>query len=162
MVEAADQEDRVDVGGDDLFLRGAAGDLAREPAAAGQQGLDRPFVVGTGPEAATGMLAIAQKLHDEHVRSGEEQRDRLVADAKTHAERLVREAEERKAQTLGSLEQERSLLERKIDELRSFERDYRTRLKSYLETQLRDLDATATVVPGRGSNDSGGFGKTGS
>jgi len=106
-----------------------------------------PDVAAADPQAATGMLALAQRLHDEHVRSGEEQRDRLVAEAQTHAEQVVTEAEQRKTQTLGSLEQERSLLERKIDELRSFERDYRTRLKSYLETQLRDLDAKATVVP---------------
>ena len=50
--------------------------------------------------------------------------------------------------TLEKLEQERSLLERKIDELRVFERDYRTRLKSYLENLLGDLDARgASVAP---------------
>jgi DivIVA domain-containing protein len=102
-----------------------------------------------GPEAAAGMLALAQKLHDEYVRNGEQQRDRIVGDAREHAARLVREAEEKQRQTLGSLEQERSLLERKIDELRAFEREYRSRLKSYLEGQLRDLDAKAAVVPNR-------------
>ncbi len=102
-----------------------------------------------GPEAATGMLALAQKLHDEHVRSGEQQRDRLVAEAQEHAETLTREAEQKKSQTLGALEQERSLLERKIDELRAFEREYRTRLKAYLEGQLKDLEAKGTMVPGR-------------
>ncbi len=102
-----------------------------------------------GPEAATGMLALAQKLHDEHVRSGEQQRDRLVAEAQERAETLVREAEQKKSQTLGALEQERSLLERKIDELRAFEREYRTRLKAYLEGQLKDLESKGTMVPGR-------------
>jgi hypothetical protein len=106
--------------------------------------------VGQGPEAAAGMLALAQKLHDEYVRNGEQQRDRIVGDAREHAARLVREAEEKQRQTLGSLEQERSLLERKIDELRAFEREYRSRLKSYLEGQLRELDAKAAVVPTRG------------
>ena len=106
--------------------------------------------VGQGPEAAAGMLALAQKLHDEYVRNGEQQRDRIVGDAREHAARLVREAEEKQRQTLGSLEQERSLLERKIDELRAFEREYRSRLKSYLEGQLRELEAKAAVVPNRG------------
>ncbi|MDQ1288968.1 MAG: DivIVA protein [Actinomycetota bacterium] len=105
--------------------------------------------VGQGPEAAAGMLALAQKLHDEYVRNGEQQRDRIVGDAREHAARLVREAEEKQRQTLGTLEQERSLLERKIDELRAFEREYRSRLKSYLEGQLRDLEAKAAVVPNR-------------
>jgi len=107
--------------------------------------------VGQGPEAAAGMLALAQKLHDEYVRNGEQQRDRIVGDAREHAARLVREAEEKQRQTLGSLEQERSLLERKIDELRAFEREYRSRLKSYLEVQLRELEAKAAVVPTRGA-----------
>jgi vacuolar-type H+-ATPase subunit H len=95
------------------------------------------------------MLALAQKLHDEYVRNGEQQRDRIVGEAREHAQRLMREAEEKQRQTLGSLEQERSLLERKIDELRAFEREYRSRLKSYLEGQLRELEAKAAVVPSR-------------
>jgi DivIVA domain-containing protein len=106
--------------------------------------------VGQGPEAAAGMLALAQKLHDEYVRNGEQTRDRIVGEAREHSTRLMREAEEKQRQTLGSLEQERSLLERKIDELRAFEREYRGRLKSYLEGQLRELDSKAAVVPTRG------------
>jgi DivIVA domain-containing protein len=105
---------------------------------------------GQGPEAAAGMLALAQKLHDEYVRNGEQTRDRIVGEAREHSTRLMREAEEKQRQTLGSLEQERSLLERKIDELRAFEREYRSRLKSYLEGQLRELEAKAAVVPTRG------------
>jgi DivIVA domain-containing protein len=103
-----------------------------------------------GPEAAAGMLALAQKLHDEYVRNGEQTRDRIVGEAREHSNRLMREAEEKQRQTLGSLEQERSLLERKIDELRAFEREYRSRLKSYLEGQLRELESKAAVVPTRG------------
>ncbi len=104
----------------------------------------------------SGMLALAQRLHDEHVRNGEQERDRLITEAQENASRMVREAEEKQQQTLGSLEQERSLLERKIDELRGFERDYRSRLKSYLENQLRDLDSKGQVVPGRTPGASGG------
>jgi len=122
------------------------------PVAASVPEPQRPMMeaMGTGPEAAAGMLALAQKLHDEYVRNGEQTRDRIVNEARDHAGRLVREAEDKQRQTLGSLEQERSLLERKIDELRAFEREYRSRLKSYLEGQLRDLEAKAAVVPNRG------------
>jgi DivIVA domain-containing protein len=108
-----------------------------------------------GPEAAAGMLALAQKLHDEYVRNGEQQRDRILTEAREHASRLMREAEEKQRQTLGSLEQERSLLERKIDELRAFEREYRSRLKSYLEGQLRELETKAAVVPNRSPQPAG-------
>ncbi|RMI09001.1 DivIVA domain-containing protein [Cellulomonas triticagri] len=101
------------------------------------------------PESATGMLALAQKLHDDYVRSGQEEGDRIVNEAKGQAQRIVREAEETSARTLSELEQERSILERKIDELRVFERDYRTRLKSYLENLLGDLDNRASALPQR-------------
>jgi DivIVA domain-containing protein len=117
------------------------------PMAAAMSGMDGG---PGGPQEAAGMLALAQKLHDEYVRNGEQQRDRIVSEAREHATRLVREAEEKQRQTLGSLEQERSLLERKIDELRAFEREYRSRLKSYLEGQLRELESKAAVVPNRG------------
>jgi len=85
-----------------------------------------------------------------------------VNEAREHAQRLVREAEEKQRQTLGSLEQERSLLERKIDELRAFEREYRSRLKSYLEGQLRELEAKAAVVPTRGPQTNSSVAVTGS
>jgi DivIVA domain-containing protein len=108
-----------------------------------------PVDAGNAPESATGMLALAQKLHDDYVNSGKDEGERLVTEARSRAERIVTEAEETSKRTLGALEQERSLLERKIDELRVFERDYRTRLKSYLENLLGDLDSRGTALPPR-------------
>lgn len=97
------------------------------------------------PEMATGIIQMAQKLHDDHVRAGQEEGDRLISDARTEGTRIVREAEETSARTLGQLEIEKSTLEAKIDELRTFERDYRIRLKSYLQNLLGDLDQRAAV-----------------
>ncbi len=108
-----------------------------------------PAAHGGEPESATGMLALAQKLHDDYVRSGQEESDRLVNEARVRSAQIVREAEETSQRTLMQLEQERSLLERKIDELRVFERDYRTRLKSYLENLLGDLDNRGNALPPR-------------
>ena len=107
------------------------------------------------PESATGMLALAQKLHDDYVRSGQEEGDRIIADSKSQGARIVQEAEDTSSRTLAQLEQERSLLERKIDELRVFERDYRTRLKSYLEKLLGDLDARGGTASAK-TTDAGG------
>jgi DivIVA domain-containing protein len=107
------------------------------------------------PESATGMLALAQKLHDDYVRSGQEEGDRIIADSKSQGARIVQEAEDTSSRTLAQLEQERSLLERKIDELRVFERDYRTRLKSYLENLLGDLDTRGGTASAR-TSDAGG------
>jgi hypothetical protein len=50
---------------------------------------------------------------------------------------------------MGSLVTQREELERRVDDLRAFEREYRSRLKAYLEGQLRDLEA--------GVSDSGTF-----
>lgn len=108
------------------------------------------------PESATGMLQLAQKLHDDYVRSGQEEGDRLIAEAKSEGSRIVREAEETSHRTLSQLEQERSLLERKIDELRLFERDYRTRLKSFLQNLLGDLDARGSALPPQRQNANAG------
>jgi hypothetical protein len=93
-------------------------------------------------------------LHDDDVRSGQEEGDRLISEAKTEGSRIVREAEETSHRTLAQLEQERSLLERKIDELRVFERDYRMRLKSFLQNLLGDLDARGAALPGRAGQQS--------
>ncbi len=93
---------------------------------------------------AAGMLALAQKLHDEHVDAGKAERTKIVTEAQEHASRLVREAEIKQRETLGDLDQQRLVLERKVEQLRSFEREYRSRLKAYLEGQLRELEAKAS------------------
>ncbi|MDR0432881.1 MAG: DivIVA domain-containing protein [Bifidobacteriaceae bacterium] len=111
---------------------------------------------GPEPQSATSMLALAQKLHDEYVRAGQEEGDQILNDAKAKAAGIVREAEEASARTLSKLEQDRSVLERKIDELRIFERDYRTRLKTYLENLLADIDGKVAAAPGQGGAWDGG------
>lgn len=98
------------------------------------------------PESATGLIALAQRVHDEYVNNGRAEADRLLGEARLEAEKVTREAEEQRSRTLGQLEGERSLLERKIDELRVFERDYRTRLKSYLEGLLSDVEGRGSLA----------------
>jgi hypothetical protein len=49
--------------------------------------------------------------------------------------------------SFGSITQEKTILEKKIDELRTFEHDHRTRLKTYLQSQLRELDGEAPAAP---------------
>jgi DivIVA domain-containing protein len=116
----------------------------------------------SGPESAAGMLVLAQRLHDEYVQAGKDEGAKIVSEAQEHATRLVHEAEERQRRTLGDLERNRQVLERKVEELRSFEREYRARLKAYLENQLRELESRAPVAgrtPGAaGSADGGGQG----
>jgi DivIVA domain-containing protein len=97
-------------------------------------------------ESAAGLLAMAQQMHDRHIADGEQQRDKIIAEAQIEASSLVNDAQEKSRKVLGALEQQRSVLERKVEQLRGFERDYRSRLKAYIEGQLRDLDARGSVA----------------
>lgn len=89
---------------------------------------------------------MAQQMHDKHVSDGAQQKEKIIAEAQIEASSLVNDAQEKSRKILGALEQQRSVLERKVEQLRGFERDYRSRLKAYIEGQLRDLDARGSVA----------------
>lgn len=88
------------------------------------------------------LLQLARRLHEEHVREGVEKRDALISEGHATAARIVGDAETKQRAQLGVLDQERQVLEHRIDELRTFEREYRQKLKGYIEGQLRELDAS--------------------
>jgi DivIVA domain-containing protein len=74
--------------------------------------------------------------------------DRLEADARTRAQMLDSETAERRQQMFGDLEKERDKLSGEVENLRSFEREYRSRLKSYFTQQLEALNGSAeTAAP---------------
>lgn len=124
-----------------------------------------PAAVGGGAQpsdAAAKVLALAQKTADELVADAKAEADRLMGEARSRSEKLDaetkakaakleqdarqraesidQEVQKRRAQVFGKLETERADLERKLEVLRSFEREYRSRLKSYLENELRKLE----------------------
>lgn len=128
-----------------------AGDEAKTAEAAKQKESEQAAAparaaVTPASESAAGLLAMAQQMHDKHIADGEQQRDKIIADAQIEASSLVNDAQEKSRKVLGALEQQRSVLERKVEQLRGFERDYRSRLKAYIEGQLRDLDARGSVA----------------
>jgi hypothetical protein len=53
---------------------------------------------------------------------------------------VIREAEAQQRVELSKFEQERAVLEHTILELRTFEREYRIKLKTYIEGQLAELE----------------------
>lgn len=121
----------------------AAAPVAAAPAAAA----DSDETAGT-----TNLLQLARRLHEEHVKEGAEKRDALIAEGHATAARVVAEAEAKQRAQISAMDAERSTLEKKIDELRTFEREYRQKLKSYIEGQLRDLNSTSSVGAGVGSD----------
>ena len=124
----------------------AAAPAAAEAPAAAAPAAAAPAAAVSNTETAAGILAMAQKMHDDYVGAGVEQRDKIIAEAQIEASGLVSEAQDKSRKILSNLEQQKAVLERKVEQLRGFERDYRSRLKAYIEGQLRDLDARGSVA----------------
>jgi len=122
--------------------------VADEPTAAVESDVAPPVAaVAAAPidetAGTTNLLQLARRLHEEHVKEGAEKRDALIAEGHATAARVVAEAETQQRVQLQKLDQDRSALEGKIDELRTFEREYRLKLKGYIEGQLHDLEASS-------------------
>lgn len=127
-----------------------ASDSAAPAESAGAPGTGAGLGLGSavgGDGDAHGLIALAQRVHDEHVADGEHKRDELIKGAEKEAADIVGKAESKRDETLSSLESQKSTLERSIDQLSNFERQYRTRLKSYLNDQLRDLENSTSLAP---------------
>lgn len=92
------------------------------------------------------LLQLARRLHEEHVREGVVKRDALIAEGHATAARIVEESESGHRAQIETLDQERQKLEHRVDELRNFEREYRQKLKGYIESQLRELDIESNVL----------------
>ena len=71
----------------------------------------------------------------------------MLTEARERSTGMVAEAQQKKASILEELGRERGLLERKIEELRGFERDYRSRLHTYIQGQLAELKKTGRRCP---------------
>ncbi len=98
------------------------------------------------------IVAVLDRAYEEGqalLTSSRRQAEQITSDSRARAESLERDAQERHRQALGSLIQTRVELERRVDDLRAFEREYRARLLAYLKGQVRDLEA--------GAKDSGVF-----
>ena len=145
-----------------------------EPVAAAAASYAEPLRVETVPEAsnaAARLLEIATRNADELVAEAKNEADRIIGEARTKAERLDSEAKgradrleadarrraemldgetsERRQQMFGELEKERDKLKGEVENLRSFEREYRARLRSYFTQQLEALEVSAeNAAPG--------------
>jgi DivIVA domain-containing protein len=119
------------------------------------------------------LLSEARTKSDGLVNDARARAETMLNDARTRAETLERQsrdkaatlvgdAERKQAEIIGTITRDKSVLEKKIDELRTFEREYRTRLKTYLESQLRDLGERGSAAPSDSrSNSNGGYASTG-
>ncbi|MBE7188806.1 DivIVA domain-containing protein [Jatrophihabitans endophyticus] len=110
------------------------------------------------------LVSEAQANAQQTVSDANDKSTRQLADADSRAKKMdedsaaraaqtVQDAEQRAATITAQFEQRKAALERRVEELRTFEREYRTRLKSYLESQLRDLDASGKAEPSNPNSD---------
>jgi len=97
-------------------------------------------VIGEANAKQEQLRYSAQAKHDALIAEATSRHEQMITEARERATGMVAEAQQKRAEVLQTLGHERSLLQQKIDELRIFERDYRARLKSHLENQLRELD----------------------
>ena len=77
---------------------------------------------------------LAQRTAEEAIREAKKDAEQLRSDAQQHFEEQI-----------GKVEEDRRALEQQVEQLRAFEREYRTRLRAYLELQLRELDAPGST-----------------
>jgi DivIVA domain-containing protein len=114
-----------------------AGDAAEQPVAAttGVAGAEADLPPDTEAEQLLRRtLVLAQRTAEEAIREARKDADKLRSDAQAHFE-----------QQIGQIEHDRHELEQQVEQLRAFEREYRTRLRAYLELQLRELDSPGST-----------------
>jgi DivIVA domain-containing protein len=132
-----------------------------EPAAAPTPEPIRVETVPQASNAAARLLEIATRNADELIDHAKNEADKIIGEARTKSERLESESKakadrvesdartrsqmldsetaERRQQMFGELERERDKLNSEVETLRAFEREYRSRLKSYFTQQLEAL-----------------------
>jgi DivIVA domain-containing protein len=91
--------------------------------------------------ASVRILELAQRTADEAVASARIESEQLLGAAKITSEELVIQAKANVANITREFETQRVAMERRVEELRAYEREYRGRLRSYLEGQLRELES---------------------
>ncbi len=126
-------------------------------------------VTGEAKAEAHGMLSAARATSEQLLSGARAKAEDMVTEARTRAETMLndarskaetleqqsrdkaasleRDAARKHTETITALSQEQGILEKTIDELRTFERGYRARLNAYLDSQLRELDGRGSAAP---------------
>jgi len=126
--------------------------LASAQAQSPEAAIAAPVSAGDASTSSLRVLELAQRTADEAVAGARmeaetmrneatEEVTQLRADAKSEAETLVADANNTVATITREFETQRAGLERRIEELVTYEREYRSRLRIYLEGQLRELES---------------------
>ena len=104
------------------------------------------------------MLADARQQSDSLLADAKQKSETMIADATAQSQAQIRQAQEKAdalqqdaerkhTEIMTTVKKQQSALEARIDELRTYEREYRTRLKTFLESQLEELNSRSTAAP---------------
>lgn len=105
-------------------------------------------LVGEAKDEADSILGEARTKAERLQSESKDKADRVESDARNRAQLLESETAERRKQLFGDLDKEKQQLNGEVDNLRSFEREYRSRLKAYFAQQLAALDGSDAVDAG--------------
>jgi DivIVA domain-containing protein len=119
--------------------------------------------MGDASVAAARLLEIASANADQLMEQAKEEADRIVGEARAKAERITNESRgkadrletdariraqkldeetnERRTAAVATIERDRYEIQREVEHLRAYEREYRARLKNYFQSQLDQLAA---------------------
>lgn len=97
--------------------------------------------------ASAGQIARDAQMHADGARHEAEKilsdarakATEIAKDAQAHADGLEREAQQRYQEVVGSLASKRAALQQQIEALQQFDRDYRARLRTFMQGQLHAL-----------------------
>jgi DivIVA domain-containing protein len=103
-------------------------------------------LVASGQLQHDELVASGQLQHDELVGQGQATHDRLVSEGEQTRDQMVGEAEQRRANVLADLGAQQGGVNATIEELKSFESDYRGRLRALLTEQMQILDRDARAT----------------
>jgi len=106
----------------------------------------RDALIADGQSQAQQALDAGRAQAAQAVEEANAQAAKAVEDGNAQAQHIIEEAQSTTRTQLAALDQERTVLEQRVDELRNFERDYRAKLKSYIEGQLHELDSSSTAA----------------
>lgn len=119
-----------------------------------------PAPSGDGDDGRAGVLAMAQRTADDHMRDARHESDTLLSAAQDKSQQITREAQikastiegdarRNHAEAMTSLVAKRAALLDEIDRLSQLAESYRAALESHLTQQLQELDGAATAPPER-------------
>ncbi|BCB74823.1 cell wall synthesis protein Wag31 [Phytohabitans flavus] len=102
-------------------------------------------------QQASEVLTMAERTADTHLGEAQHEARDLLSDARStarqitgdalaKADALEQDARQRHHEAMSGLEAKRTAAQHQIEDLEAFEREYRSRLRAHVESQVRDLD----------------------